>query len=273
AVGGGARHRAVRAHDLGAGQAREMAQVAAEVGEQDVLAEAVERHAGVARQPVLDDLVLVLHRFLRVAPAILARTGAIRPIAARPPARLRLPEDHGEPTMALKTHAALAAALALALAGCATTGASTGQARGAGAGEAYPSTYRPIASAPVLAAAARTPAAARGQARGAAAGEAHPSPSRPIASAPVLVAGATVLDGTGRRLEGADVLMRDGVIVAVGQGLDMPADAVRVDGRGKWVTPGIIDVHSHLGVYPSPGTSSHSDGNEMTSPVTAAVWA
>src|SRR5690606_32142142 len=237
AIGGGARHRAVRAHDLGAGQAREMAQVAAEVGEQDVLAEAVERHAGVARQPVLDDLVLVLHRFLRVALAILARTGAIRPIAARPPARLRLPEDHGEPTMALKTHAALAAALALALAGCATTGASTGQARGADAGEAYPSTYRPIASAPVL------------------------------------VAGATVLDGTGRRLEGADVLMRDGVIVAVGQGLDVPADAVRVDGRGKWVTPGIIDIHSHLGVYPSPGTSSHSDGNEMTSPVTAAVWA
>ncbi|MFP5330662.1 MAG: amidohydrolase, partial [Alphaproteobacteria bacterium] len=53
----------------------------------------------------------------------------------------------------------------------------------------------------------------------------------------------------------------------------VPADAVRVDGRGKWVTPGIIDVHSHLGVYPSPGMSAHSDGNEATAPVTAAAWA
>jgi imidazolonepropionase-like amidohydrolase len=48
---------------------------------------------------------------------------------------------------------------------------------------------------------------------------------------------------------------------------------VRVDATGKWVTPGIIDVHSHLGVYPSPGMSAHSDGNEATAPVTAQVWA
>ena len=148
--------------------------------------------------------------------------------------------------MTPKTSAALAAALTLALAtGCATTGAATpeggGVAAGAGTsgspGDAYPSTYRRIASAPVL------------------------------------VAGATVLDGAGQRLDDADVLMRDGLIVAVGRGLEAPADAIRVDGAGKWVTPGIIDIHSHLGVYPSPGTRSHSDGNEMTSPVTAAVWA
>ena len=37
--------------------------------------------------------------------------------------------------------------------------------------------------------------------------------------------------------------------------------------------PGLIDVHSHLGVYPSPGVGAHSDGNEMTAPVTANVWA
>ena len=146
--------------------------------------------------------------------------------------------------MHLKTPAALAAALTLALAtGCATTSAASPDdgprdATTSGSpGDAYPSTYRRIASAPVL------------------------------------VSGATVLDGTGKRLDGADVLMRDGVVAAVGVGLEAPADAVRVDGRGKWVTPGIIDIHSHLGVYPSPGTSSHSDGNEMTSPVTAAVWA
>jgi imidazolonepropionase-like amidohydrolase len=82
-----------------------------------------------------------------------------------------------------------------------------------------------------------------------------------------------VLTGTGTRLDNADVLLRDGKIVAVGVNLEVPADALRVDGTGKWVTPGVIDIHSHLGVYASPGTSSHSDGNEATSPVTAQVWA
>jgi imidazolonepropionase-like amidohydrolase len=46
-----------------------------------------------------------------------------------------------------------------------------------------------------------------------------------------------------------------------------------IDGTGKFVTPGIIDVHSHLGDYPSPGVQSLSDGNEATSPVTSDVWA
>lgn len=101
----------------------------------------------------------------------------------------------------------------------------------------------------------------------------YASTYRPIASPPVLISGATVLTGTGQRLEGADVLLRDGKIEAIGAGLAAPADATRVDGRGKWITPGLIDVHSHLGVYPSPGMSAHSDGNEMTGPVTPNVWA
>ena len=87
-----------------------------------------------------------------------------------------------------------------------------------------------------------------------------------------LITGATVLTGTGERLDNADVLLVDGKIAEVGTGLSA-ADADVVDAAGKWVTPGIIDVHSHLGVYPSPGTQSHSDGNEATAPVTAEVWA
>ena len=85
----------------------------------------------------------------------------------------------------------------------------------------------------------------------------------PLPSAATLITGATVLTGTGERLDNADVLIRDGKIAEVGTGLDA-GDAEVVDASGKWVTPGIIDVHSHLGVYPSPGTQSHSDGNEMT---------
>ncbi len=101
----------------------------------------------------------------------------------------------------------------------------------------------------------------------------YASTYRAIGSPAVLIRDATVLTGTGTRLDEADVLMRDGRIVAVGRDLDAPADAVQVDGRGKWVTPGLIDVHSHLGVYPSPGASAHSDGNEATAPTTPNVWA
>jgi imidazolonepropionase-like amidohydrolase len=101
----------------------------------------------------------------------------------------------------------------------------------------------------------------------------YPSTYRRVASNPVLLQHATVLTGTGARLDGADVLMRNGRIVAVGIGLDVPVDAQRVDATGKWVTPGIIDIHSHLGVYSSPGVTASSDGNEATAPVTPQVWA
>ena len=104
--------------------------------------------------------------------------------------------------------------------------------------------------------------------------EAKPYSSRyqPMASGATLLTGATVLTGTGERLDGADVLIKDGKIQAVGENLDA-GDATVIDASGRWVTPGVIDVHSHLGVYASPGTESHSDGNEMTSPNTAEVWA
>jgi imidazolonepropionase-like amidohydrolase len=84
---------------------------------------------------------------------------------------------------------------------------------------------------------------------------------------------ATVLTGTGERLDDADVLMADGQVVAVGRALQAPQGATVLDATGKWITPGLIDVHSHLGVYASPGVDAHSDGNEMVNPVTPNVWA
>ncbi|WP_166636754.1 amidohydrolase [Cognatilysobacter terrigena] len=101
----------------------------------------------------------------------------------------------------------------------------------------------------------------------------YPSTYTRIPSGAVLIRNATVLTGTGERLDGADVLMRNGTIAAVGKSLEAPADATIVDGTGKWVTPGIIDVHSHLGVYSSPAVSAASDGNEATAPTTPNVWA
>lgn len=94
----------------------------------------------------------------------------------------------------------------------------------------------------------------------------------PRASTPTLIRGGTVLDGLGGEFANADVLMRDGRIVAVGQNLDA-AGATVIDATGSFVTPGIIDAHSHLGVYPSPSIDATADGNEATDPNTAEVWA
>ncbi|MFT4993804.1 MAG: imidazolonepropionase-like amidohydrolase [Paraglaciecola sp.] len=100
-----------------------------------------------------------------------------------------------------------------------------------------------------------------------------PSSYRAIASKPTLITNVTILDGLGGRIENGSLLMKEGKIVALGDDITVGDDALQVDGKGKWLTPGIIDVHSHLGVYPSPEGTAHSDGNEMTKPVTAQVWA
>jgi imidazolonepropionase-like amidohydrolase len=101
----------------------------------------------------------------------------------------------------------------------------------------------------------------------------YPSTYQPGTATTTLIRGATVLTGTGTRLDNADVLITNGRIEAVGPGLSAPAGATVVDASGRWVTPGLIDVHSHLGVYASPNVNASSDGNEATDPVTANVWA
>ncbi|MBH0046278.1 amidohydrolase [Pseudoalteromonas sp. NZS11_1] len=99
----------------------------------------------------------------------------------------------------------------------------------------------------------------------------YPSTYQPVSTSSTLITNATVLTGTGERLDEADVLLVGGKVQQVGKDLTATAD-ITIDAQGKWVTPGIIDVHSHLGAYPSPSVESHQDGNEMTSPNTAEVW-
>ena len=99
----------------------------------------------------------------------------------------------------------------------------------------------------------------------------YPSTYKVVATSSTLITNATVLTGTGERLDDTDVLLVDGKVQQVGKDLTASADTT-IDAQGKWVTPGIIDVHSHLGAYPSPSVESHQDGNEMTSPNTAEVW-
>jgi imidazolonepropionase-like amidohydrolase len=104
----------------------------------------------------------------------------------------------------------------------------------------------------------------------------YPSTYKAYPGVPTLIRNVTIFDGEGGRIENGSVLFADGKIKAVGGAMadaDIPANATIIDGTGKWVTPGIIDIHSHLGDYPSPGVQAHSDGNEATSPVRPEVWA
>lgn len=102
----------------------------------------------------------------------------------------------------------------------------------------------------------------------------YPSTYKPYPGEPTALIGATVFDGEGGRIDNGVVLFADGKVAAVGGAdLTVPANYRRIDGAGKFVTPGIIDIHSHLGDYPSPGVAAHSDGNESTAPATPEVWA
>ena len=102
----------------------------------------------------------------------------------------------------------------------------------------------------------------------------YPSTYVPYPGVPTVIRGATAFDGEGGRIDNATVILANGVIEAVGgPDVAVPAGAQVIDGTGKFVTPGIIDVHSHLGDYPSPGVESHSDGNEATAPARPEVWA
>jgi imidazolonepropionase-like amidohydrolase len=101
-----------------------------------------------------------------------------------------------------------------------------------------------------------------------------PSTYKAYSGVPTLIRNVTIYDGEGGRIENGTVLFRDGKIQQVTSGkAEVPAGYVDIDGAGKWVTPGIIDIHSHLGDYPSPGVQAHSDGNEATGPVRPEVWA
>ena len=102
---------------------------------------------------------------------------------------------------------------------------------------------------------------------------AFPSTYTPATAPPTLIRNATILTAAGPRIENGSVLLREGRIVAVGTSIEAPSGAVVVDASGKWVTPGLIDSHSHLGDYPAPGGDAVSDGNEAVNPNTAQVWA
>ncbi|MEM8683762.1 MAG: amidohydrolase family protein [Pseudomonadota bacterium] len=88
-----------------------------------------------------------------------------------------------------------------------------------------------------------------------------------------LIRNATVLDGHGRRFDKLDVLIRDGRIEAVGPGINEERASRLIEAEGRWVTPGLIDPHSHNGTYSLPlSDDSFGDISELSTPIVADTW-
>jgi imidazolonepropionase-like amidohydrolase len=152
--------------------------------------------------------------------------------------------------------AALAAVLVTAACTAATATQAPAPQRVANDSTAHPSTNAPLG-------ATSTPNA-----------DPFPSTYQPLPSKATVIRNVTILTAAGPTIRGGSVLLRDGRIAAVGPSVDAPSDAVVIDGTGKYLTPGIIDIHSHVGAGASPDDrgANTNDVNEATSPTTPQVW-
>ena len=101
----------------------------------------------------------------------------------------------------------------------------------------------------------------------------YPSTYAPYPGTATLITNANIYDGAGGKILGGQLLIENGRISAIGPQVAAPQGAATIDAAGKWVTAGIIDIHSHLGDYPTPSVAAHQDGNEVTGPVRPEVWA
>ena len=80
----------------------------------------------------------------------------------------------------------------------------------------------------------------------------------------------TISHGT---IPGGTILVDQGRIVAVESGLEPPSGAHVIDAAGCHVYPGLVDAHTHHGVYAEVSGPEGADGNEMTDPITPHVRA
>ncbi len=74
------------------------------------------------------------------------------------------------------------------------------------------------------------------------------------------------------RIARGTVLVKDGRVAAVGKKVTIPRSAERVDAKGRLLTPGLIDAHTHAGLA-EDGMPGDNDINERTDPVTPQVRA
>lgn len=87
----------------------------------------------------------------------------------------------------------------------------------------------------------------------------------------IAITKATVITMQGPVLKEATVIIDGGKITAVGRDVPIPAGCKVIDAAGKFVTPGLIDAHTHLGVYQEAQGWAGEDGNEVSEPVTPGM--
>ena len=91
----------------------------------------------------------------------------------------------------------------------------------------------------------------------------------------IAITNGKIVTVTGDTYENGTVLVEKGKITAVGANVSIPADAEVIDAKGGWVTPGLIDAHTHISNFNEPDTMPAlcKDGNEMSDPITPQVRA
>ena len=96
----------------------------------------------------------------------------------------------------------------------------------------------------------------------------------PLQAQTVAITGARIHPVSGPVIENGTVVIRDGRIVAVGANVAVPGDARRIDAAGKWVTPGIFNATTSLGVTEIVPASNDSRAQGVNDGITASfrVW-
>jgi len=91
----------------------------------------------------------------------------------------------------------------------------------------------------------------------------------------IAIVNAYVVPVAGDPIENGTVIVEDGRITAVGAASEIvvPSGVGVVDASGKWVLPGFVEAHGHVGIHEEANGPAGDDTNEMTTPNTAAVRA
>ena len=89
----------------------------------------------------------------------------------------------------------------------------------------------------------------------------------------IAIVNAHVVPVATEPLENGTVLITDGVITAVGQDVAVPEGVETIDAQGRWLLPGFVEAHGHLGVHEEGEGWAGNDTNEMTGPDGSALRA
>ncbi len=97
----------------------------------------------------------------------------------------------------------------------------------------------------------------------------------PTGPGPIAFLGARLLTAEGPAIDNGVLVIAKGKIVAVGPAAEVavPKNAQTVDVTGKTIIPGLVDTHSHIGIWPRPHVPAHEDGNEGSGPVQSGLRA